>query len=573
MSRTGIVLSILILAAIPNIAVAEDKASPLTEHPRLFFTVAEKEALLEKREKGAGPLIWKNLIESADWCLTKKPRKEWIAPVEDDPIYENLYDRFYAMMMDMAIIEHFAFAYALSGEEKYGNAVHDWTLSCVEAWRPDAEATPDGGKAYAVSRLLKGIATSYDLAHDRFTDGERARIREMLAQTASNYYKNYFTTNSISGPGFHTHHAIVEFGSFGIVALALLGEVPEASDWLDSATRKFEDHLLPTGLAPDGAQTEGATFWASTMHYRLFFMDALRRVTGKDLFTEYKDYMNADLALASIATIKEPGWNETNQTVILEPPYGQLDYYSPVLLCLAREYRRPVYQRLALWDHSLGHIQKTRYITPNRKEQLLFELGGYAYLWYDPTVPTEPVDASLSYQFDSVGQAYARGSWDPGGLLVAIDKAGQVVIHAGGIPILNSPGLGKALESTPGAVVAREESGTVELTWVSETGTLIKAFLKRPDRLDIQWEELDNPLNFTSFHQPQHDRDRLIWGETCSVTVLHGEVEEINSDGTIPQLAVGNGKLRLIDPISKSYPMLQLQPAPDGKVGIQIHLQ
>src|SRR5262249_30256919 len=144
----------------------------------------------------------------------------------------------------------------------------------------------------------------------------------------------------------------------------------------------FEQHLLPTGLAPDGAQVEGATFWASTMQYRLIFMDALRRVTGIDLFRTHASRMNADLALAAIAAEKAAAADEDHQTVVLEPSYGQLNYYAPVLLALAREYHRGLYQHFALWDRTLGSLQETRYVTPHG-EALLFELGGYAYLWYD----------------------------------------------------------------------------------------------------------------------------------------------------------------------------------------------
>ena len=79
-------------------------------------------------------------------------------------------------------------------------------------------------------------------------------------------------------------------------------------------------------------------------------MDALRRVTGKDLFKPFAKQMNADLALASIACRKPPGLNEHHANVVLEPSYGQLDYYAPILLALAREYRRPLYQQLAYGD-------------------------------------------------------------------------------------------------------------------------------------------------------------------------------------------------------------------------------
>src|SRR5690348_16849392 len=72
-------------------------------HPRLYFATQDLPRLRKLRSEPLHGKIYKNLIESADWCLTKTPRANWIAPVSPDPIYENLYDRFYAIMGDLAI--------------------------------------------------------------------------------------------------------------------------------------------------------------------------------------------------------------------------------------------------------------------------------------------------------------------------------------------------------------------------------------------------------------------------------------------------------------------------------------
>jgi hypothetical protein len=545
------------------ILIASLAAEPT--HPRLYFTADDLPTLRAQRTTGVHARIWANLAESADWCLEKTPRAEWIAPAADDPIYENLYDRFYAMMMDMAITEHLAFAYALSGEERYGNAARDWTLACARAWRPDADAEPDGGKAYAVMRLLKGTAVGYDLAYDRFTEAERAEIRDMLAKTATNYFEHYFQLHEKSGAFFHTHHAVVEYSSFGVAALALLGEVPEAEAWLAAAVKKFEDHLLPMGLAQDGAQVEGATFWASTMHYRLFFMDALRRVTGKDLFTPNKKYMNADLALAGIAGVKEPGWNESHQSVIFEPPYGQLDYYAPILLFLAREYKRPIYQHLALWDKSLGHIQQTRYITPNRKEQLLFEFGGYAYVWYDASVKPDTNENRKSFHFRSVSQAYARDHWEPGGLVAGIDKGGQTIVHAGGVPVLIASGLSNESDATPHL---SDYGKQATLLW-KEGGAKVTMTLSRPDSVRIEWIGLPDSWSFWSLRLPEEIEGGLRWEGGATLHAETGTLGAIDPEGLVPGHAVGNGKLDLVDPNPRKYPTVLVTPE-EGRFVVSI---
>ncbi len=568
-ARVLAVVMALQIAVRVGAGAVTDHQSTAQGHPKLFFSTDEQQRLRDARTQPVYAELWRNIADSADWCLQKTPRVQWIAPVADDPVYENLYDRFYAMMMDMAITEHLAFAYALSGEDRYGGAARDWTLACCRAWKPDADAQPDGGKAYAVMRLLKGVAVGYDLVYDRFTEDERAEIRAMLSATAANYYEKYFTTPAISGEGFHTHHAVVEWSSFGIAALALLHENPDAQKWLDATVRKFTTHLLPMGLAPDGAQVEGATFWASTMHYRIFFMDALRRVTGRDLFKEFAGVMNADLALASIAAEKHKGWDKPHETVVLSPSYGQLNYYAPVLIALAREYKRPIYQYLARWDHTLGSIQETRYVTPNRKEQLLFELGGYAYCWYDPSVQADIGEAPLAFSFPSVYQAYARESWQPGGIVASIDRGGQVVIHAGGTAVLVASGF--STESKAAPTISNDGVSTT-LLWAEGTDTGVTLTLERPGRLRGEWRGVPQRWSFWSLEAPTVVSGDLVWRDNVRMRIKEGVFAQVSPQGYEPVHAVGNGKLKLINPEPERYPQIALESSPDRRISIDVSI-
>src|SRR5438552_18732059 len=54
--------------------------SALISHPRLYFSSADLPQLRRLRSSGTHKLIWRNLRDSADWCLTLTPRKAWIAP-------------------------------------------------------------------------------------------------------------------------------------------------------------------------------------------------------------------------------------------------------------------------------------------------------------------------------------------------------------------------------------------------------------------------------------------------------------------------------------------------------------
>jgi hypothetical protein len=541
-------------------------------HPRLFFTSAELQELRGARSEAFRAVMYRNLVRDADWCLTRPLRRQWIAPVSPDPIYENLYDRFYAMMHDMAVMEHLAFAYAYSGDPRYGRAAVDWALACCRVWKREADGAPDGSKAYAVTRLLKGLAVSYDLLHERLKYADRKELRDAVTGIGQRYYDGYFATGRIAGPDFHTHHAIVEYGSFGIAALAVLGEYPPAEQWLKATVTKFRDHLLPRGLAPDGAQVEGATFWASTMQYRLAFMDALRRVTGEDLFTPFAEKMDARLALAGIAATKDGGHDQDHETVLLEPSYGQINYYAPVLLALARVYRKPLYQHLALWDRTLGSVQQSRYVTKN-KEWMLFGWGGYAYAWYDASVAANvPPDAPLSFVFPSVNEAYLRASYAPRGIVAGM-RRNAVVIHASGRPVYVDHDAGRRSPQVVTGVTLEDDGKRARLTCQGATDSGFAAqtlLLHRPARLTLT-RDTDSEHAWWCHGSPVRQGNTLRWSDGTTLEVKKGELVSLDPTGYHDEKVVGMGLLRLVDPLPMAYPLVKARPR-DRRLEVEVRL-
>src|SRR5262245_8377063 len=141
----------MIVAMLARIAVAAEPATKL-QHPRLYFTAEELPQLRAAKASGVHAKIWANLVRSADWCAKQSPRTEWIPTIAPVPQYENLYDRFYAAMHDAAIVEHLAFASALSNpnEDRYFVAARNWLMSAAKVWKNEANNAPNSSKAYSV---------------------------------------------------------------------------------------------------------------------------------------------------------------------------------------------------------------------------------------------------------------------------------------------------------------------------------------------------------------------------------------------------------------------------------------
>ena len=546
------------------------------EHPRLYFRANDLAKLRSKRSAGVPAKIWQNVIQSAQWCREQPPRKEWTPTLAEDPEYENLYDRFYGAMHDMAIVEHLALTSALSDPEQdeFFEAAKRWTLASAKVWKNEADNSPDASKAYAVLRVMKSLAVSYDVLYPRLNEVEREEIRETILAVGRAYFV-FFQDPVTAGAGYNKHHGSVDAAPFGVMALALLPEVPEVQTWLDLAIKKHAEYLLPHALTPSGTSEQSSNFWASTLHYRIFFMDALRRCTGQDLFAEFPDSMPGRIALAAIAG-KQPKnlkFDQNNRTILFGPSYGQLNYWSPALVFLAREQQRPIYQHLALWDQSLGSLQRTRYITPTQKEELLFTFGPYVYIWYDSTLkPQIEKHMPLSFEFpeEEVNEAYLRASYRQGDLVVGMKKGG-LIIHAGGRPVLVDQ-----LEVND----VNDPAAAVEEMLVADDGrmAIIRCVgpesaglgeqivrLHRPSRLVVR-RKASKPLSWWYAGKAEWEGKSLTWPNGTKVTITEGHIESIDPQGFV-ETKTHYGGMKYADPHPFVYPTVKVVPE-EGNIKI-----
>jgi len=283
--------------------------------------------------------------------------------------------------------------------------------------------------------------------------------------------------------------------------------------------------------------------------------------------------MNADLALASIAAEKFPGYSRYHQNVVHEASYGQLDYYSPVLVKLAREYRRPIFQHLALWDHTLGNIQKSRYITPTRKIAMLFEFGGYAYVWYDPSVPAVADEKRLSYHFPAVGEAYARASWRPGDLLVGVSTRNGVVIHAGGYPVfVEKASVWRGLSVRLAVKSLQDDGSLAVIRCEGEKGQSLTIELDRGQRRLVIRRQVGGDWKWWCQGKPTRNGNLVTWDDRVSLSVTTGTITAWEPVGHSPKLFTGMGKLPMADPAPDQFPLATIHSTEDGQIVVEVRM-
>lgn len=547
------------------------------EHPRLLFTRDELSWLRAAKATGYHATVWANVVASAEWCLSRPVRSEWIAPRQPDPIYENLYDRFYAMMHDMAIAEHLAITAAISGEERFIAPAKAWAIALATVWSMEAEGQADASKAYAVTRVLKAMAVAYDVLHDRFTAEELTLLRGTLAAITEKYHAFFANPVNNFGPGYEPHHGSIEAGTMGFVAIALSGEDPRAQTWLDFFTERHVNWLLPQALTASGTHNQTSTFWVSIMHYRIAFMDAMRRCTGRDMFTEFKQYMPWNVPLACVVGKRRPVYPYGNESWL----YGGNSDETATLTAMAREYRSTTLQHLATRDEAPGSLLRTRYVS-RAGDTMLFSWGAYAFLWYDPTLPAavEPglprsflfLDPDPKNDVTSVAEAYARASYELGGLCVGV-RRGCVAVHAGGKLALctHVPPPGWPPPPATPDMALSDLGSTAAIEWMqteSNQSLTQRVTLHRPGRVVM---ERRTALPWTCYAQgsPTHHNNTLTWPSGVRLNVTRGNISAFDSAGYTEPIVVGLGKLPLEDPAPASFPLFTFSPE-NGHIVVEI---
>ncbi len=306
-------------------------------------------------------------------------------------------------------------------------------------------------------------------------------------------------------------------------------------------------------------------------------MDAFHRVTGRDLLQEFPRALPGRIALAAVAGRQSAALtaNECNRSVLFGPNYGQLNYWSPVLLYLARTQKRPIYQHLAVWDEALGGIQRTRFITPTRHEELLFGNGPYAFLWYDQRVPAE-IEPNLPLAFEfpepEVNEAYLRSSYEDGALVVGMKKGG-LVVHAGGRAVLvdqlptndaNIPA-----EPVDEMLVADDgRSAMIRCLGPASAGIAEQLIeLSRPGQLTIE-RKTSQPMSWWYMGSPQLTGQTFRWPDGVELTVEKGQITQHKADG-YTETPVHYGGMKFADPCPRTYATVTIEPDM-GKIRVLI---
>jgi len=259
-------------------------------HPRILAN-ASKLGELRERMKGTDELT--RILKAADRYVGRalpnesdaKPSEEGRNSYETKNFAKWASKGFAAKTLGP--IRELTRAYLLTGNERYGR-------EAVKRGLFVASLDPDGATARRVSDFADGscmeaMALVYDTCYELLTEQERSAMRASMQARAGRFFDRCM--NDLESRVFSAHiwqHILMQGTD---VAIALLGEVPEAETWL-SYVYELWIARVPLLGGDDGGWANGTNYFGTNFHTLLEMPSMFGRLANVDFFA-HPWYRNA----------------------------------------------------------------------------------------------------------------------------------------------------------------------------------------------------------------------------------------------------------------------------------------
>jgi hypothetical protein len=349
-------------------------------HPYLFFNKEDLDTLPGKQSDPVAGVMWEAIRQRAeDWREQERPVGE--------P------RRVRGQATDMRAL---LFCYAVTGDEALAPAVNRHLQALLE----DESWHSANNEMLVTAAAVCTLGLAYDWLPALMSDEQKARVRRtiieegirpMLEATEQGEWWTHWSRGNWGE---------VIYSQMGVAALALLGEVPEAADWVRLCQRKVWHYTEAIG--ENGGWGESGSYALYGWSNGMVFLDALQRVTGLNLLDSPE--------LAAL-----PAWF----TNLLEPDEGN---FVPFSNCGPWTEAMPSVLYRVAREHRDGYAQAVAVRKTGRQKQA----DVFGFLWYDPSVaPKSLSDWPRAQVFSGIDWAMLRSRWeDPGATLFAL-KAGR----------------------------------------------------------------------------------------------------------------------------------------------------
>ena len=243
-------------------------------HPRIYATSDTLETFRGWKDKNeSAKKAYDTIIGTAKSYLTKKEIPDSNPKLETDPNDAAKNGTLLQSFRSSVAKEYnkgyySALGYLLTGDEEMGRYAIDVWMA-ISKWDINGDTSYKSQDQVHREIALYG-AMSYDWLYDLMNDSERKQLRDMVvARTEVMEY----LLDSLAKSCYDSH-GWTAYGFIGIISLALYGDTPKASDWIE---RVFNGYVpfLPPWSYQDGGWSQGTDYWQYSTNSNKDFIEVL----------------------------------------------------------------------------------------------------------------------------------------------------------------------------------------------------------------------------------------------------------------------------------------------------------
>ncbi|MFH1719390.1 MAG: heparinase II/III family protein [Planctomycetota bacterium] len=238
--------------AVVFLAISNSTASGssfTTSHPRLFFT-PERMDLFRARVEQENTFreAWLKVRERADRMLDEKlVSKEY---AEGGTGQHGNYGRPSSQVGTMGSV--LGLAYRMTGEQRYAEKLREALLHYgqLKRWAGDAKRDPPWHSELNTARFCYGYAVGYDCIYDFLSESDRKTIAESMIRlgilpTLNDWILPNERIHALDSMGHNWWSVCVSMA--GLAALSLLGDEPQAEEWVRQVSDSFAEWFYYAG--------------------------------------------------------------------------------------------------------------------------------------------------------------------------------------------------------------------------------------------------------------------------------------------------------------------------------------
>lgn len=395
-------------------------------HPRLLVTQAELAGLQMRLERSSHLARGRVYLTNAAYSMLEvsPPDENYARSGEGQHAYYNAAAQWYERHL-----QYTAYMAFLTGDEPLARKAVEMLMAVCsyERWLgplfdDPKHFDPPWHSALETAMTTDAVAIAYDLLFEKLSEDQRRIVREALVEKGIRpLIRDWADPLGSSRLPRHQvptgNWVAVCAGAAGVGALAVLDEHPEAPQWAKLVRNRLRAWLRDRGgdycvddpwlhgdkpvvgpsrpnFGRDGGYKESISYMNYGMQYVCSFGDALRRITGENIFAEVPQ-----------AVLDPVAWNA------LAWPTGRGPEIRSSMFDLGDCGDRPNYAALysSLVKHRQSGLAAWLY-----HRTVPAPLSPRAITWYDESVvevaPAAPVPLRV---FRDIGEVVLRAGWGP----------------------------------------------------------------------------------------------------------------------------------------------------------------